>query len=72
MLEIKNYSKSYAKGQKAVDNISLEVKKGDIFGFVGHLKGFYFIYSCHFFNSCSLFALQGYSLKTNKYNTNPN
>jgi len=36
MLEIKNYSKSYAKGQKAVDNISLEVKKGDIFGFVGH------------------------------------
>jgi len=36
MLEIINYSKSYAKGQKAVDNISLEVKKGDIFGFVGH------------------------------------
>lgn len=36
MLEIKNYSKSYAKGQKAVDNISIEVKKGDIFGFVGH------------------------------------
>ena len=36
MLKIKNYSKSYAKGQKAVDDISLEVKKGDIFGFVGH------------------------------------
>ena len=27
MLEIKNYSKSYAKGQKAVDNISLIVKE---------------------------------------------
>ena len=36
MLEVKNYSKSYVKGQKAVDSISLEVKKGDIFGFIGH------------------------------------
>ncbi|HOO67901.1 MAG TPA: ABC transporter ATP-binding protein [Bacilli bacterium] len=36
MLKIKNYSKSYVKGQKAVDNISLEVHKGDIFGFIGH------------------------------------
>lgn len=36
MLEIKNYSKSYVKGQKAVDNISLKINKGDIFGFIGH------------------------------------
>lgn len=36
MLEVKNYSKSYVKGQKAVDSISLEVEKGDIFGFIGH------------------------------------
>ena len=35
MLEIKNYSLEYIKGKKAVDNISLEVKEGDIFGFVG-------------------------------------
>ncbi len=36
MLKVKNYSKSYVKGKKVVDNISLEVKNGDIFGFVGH------------------------------------
>ena len=35
MLEIKNYSLEYIKGKKAVDNISLQVKEGDIFGFVG-------------------------------------
>lgn len=35
MLKITNFSKSY-KGKKAVDNISLEVEKGDIFGFIGH------------------------------------
>ena len=35
MLEIKNYSLEYIKGKKTVDNISLEVKEGDIFGFVG-------------------------------------
>lgn len=36
MLKITNFSKSYKNDKKAVDNISLEVKKGDIFGFIGH------------------------------------
>jgi len=36
MLEIKNYSKSYAKGKKAADNVCLTVNSGDIFGFIGH------------------------------------
>lgn len=36
MLSIKNVSKSYSKGKvKAVDDISLEVRKGEIFGFLG-------------------------------------
>ena len=36
MLEIKNFSKEYSKGKKAVDNISLTVNSGEIFGFIGH------------------------------------
>lgn len=36
MLNIINLSKTYSKGKKAVDNISIEVEKGDIFGFIGH------------------------------------
>lgn len=36
MLSIKNYSKTYSNGKKAVDNISLEVEKGDLFAFIGH------------------------------------
>ncbi len=36
MLKVKNYSKSYTNNKKVVDDISFEVKKGDIFGFVGH------------------------------------
>lgn len=36
MLEIKNYSKSYSKGIKAADNVSLTVESGDIYGFIGH------------------------------------
>lgn len=36
MLEIKNYSKSYAEGKKAADNVSLSVMSGDIYGFIGH------------------------------------
>ncbi len=37
MLEIKNFSKTYGKvGKKAVDNLSLKVKKGEIYGFIGH------------------------------------
>lgn len=34
MLKIENISKSYGKGSvKAVDNIDLEIKSGEIFGF---------------------------------------
>lgn len=36
MLEIKNLSKTYTKGKKAVDNLSLSIKPGEIFGFIGH------------------------------------
>lgn len=36
MLSIKNYSKSYSKGKKVVDNVSIEVQPGEIFGFIGH------------------------------------
>lgn len=36
MIEIKNISKSYNKGSiKAVDNLNLNVNKGEIFGFLG-------------------------------------
>ena len=34
VLEIKNLNKSYGK-RKIIDNISLEVKEGEIFGFLG-------------------------------------
>lgn len=36
MLSIKNLSKSYSKGKNVVDDISIEVKSGEIFGFIGH------------------------------------
>ncbi len=36
MLEIKHYSKSYSKGKKAADDVSLTVDTGDIYGFIGH------------------------------------
>lgn len=36
MLEIRNFSKSYKNGKKAVDNISITLNKGEIFGFIGH------------------------------------
>lgn len=36
MLSIRNFSKSYKGGKKAVDNVNLEVNSGDIFGFIGH------------------------------------
>lgn len=35
MLEIKNVSKSY-NNKKAIENISIEINKGEIFGFIGH------------------------------------
>ena len=36
ILEIRNYSKSYKDDKKAVDNISISVMSGDIYGFIGH------------------------------------
>lgn len=36
MIEIKNYTKVYGGTKKAVDNISLSVADGEIFGFIGH------------------------------------
>lgn len=36
ILEIKHYSKSYGEGKKAVDDVSLSVMSGDIYGFIGH------------------------------------
>lgn len=36
MLKINNFSKQYKGGKLAVDSLNLEVKKGDIFGFIGH------------------------------------
>lgn len=36
MLTITNFSKSYRNDKKAVENLNLEVKNGDIFGFIGH------------------------------------
>lgn len=35
MLEISHFSKSYAGGKKAVDDLSLTVQAGEIFGFIG-------------------------------------
>lgn len=36
MLKIKGLEKTYPGGKKAVDNIDLEIAKGEIFGFIGH------------------------------------
>lgn len=36
MLEIKHYTKSYAKGKNVVEDLSLKVEDKDIFAFVGH------------------------------------
>ncbi len=36
LLEIKHFGKTYKKGKKAVDAISLTVDAGDIFAFIGH------------------------------------
>ena len=35
MIEIKNISKSYIKGDKIIDNMNLEIKDGEIMGFLG-------------------------------------
>ncbi|SDZ22660.1 ABC-2 type transport system ATP-binding protein [Proteiniborus ethanoligenes] len=36
MLKINNLSKTYKGGKKAVDNLSLNIERGDIYGFIGH------------------------------------
>lgn len=36
MLKIMNFTKTYKGGRKAVDNLNIEVKAGDIYGFIGH------------------------------------
>ena len=35
ILEIKNFSKTYAGNKRAVDHLSLDVCAGDIYGFIG-------------------------------------
>lgn len=35
MIEIKNVSKSYIKGEKIIDNLNLEIRNGEILGFLG-------------------------------------
>ena len=35
MIEIKNVSKSYVKGTKSVDGLDLEIRNGEILGFLG-------------------------------------
>ena len=36
MLKIDNLSKSYSKGKRAIDSISIKVNPGEIYGFIGH------------------------------------
>ena len=36
MLSIKNLTKTYKGGKKAVSNLNIEVAAGDIYGFIGH------------------------------------
>lgn len=36
MLSIKNFSKTYKGGKRAVSNLDLEIEAGDIYGFIGH------------------------------------
>ena len=36
MLRIEHYSKTYPGGRRAVDDLSLHVQPGEIYGFIGH------------------------------------
>lgn len=36
ILEIRNFTKTYSQGKKAVDNLSILVMPGEIHGFIGH------------------------------------
>ena len=35
ILELKNFSKTYPGGKRAVDGLSLDICAGDIYGFIG-------------------------------------
>lgn len=35
MIEIKNVSESYVKGIKVIDDLSLKIDDGTVFGFIG-------------------------------------
>ena len=35
MIELKNVTKCYKKNEKVIDNISLKINDGEIFGFLG-------------------------------------
>ena len=35
MIEVKNFTKAYSNGKIAVDDISFDVRNGEIFGFLG-------------------------------------
>ena len=35
MIEIKNVSKSYIKGENIIENMNLQVQDGEILGFIG-------------------------------------
>lgn len=35
MIKIENVSKSYVKNKKTIDDLNLEIKNGEIFGFLG-------------------------------------
>jgi ABC-2 type transport system ATP-binding protein len=36
MLKIRDFTKTYKGGKKAVDRLTLHVQRGDLFGFIGH------------------------------------
>ena len=36
MLSISHFSKTYPGGKRAVDDLSMEVRPGEIMGFIGH------------------------------------
>ncbi len=36
MLEIRNFTKTYKGGKRAVSGLNLHVEAGDIYGFIGH------------------------------------
>ncbi len=36
MIQIQNFSKQYGNGKRAVDNLTLTIESGDIYGFIGH------------------------------------